>query len=188
MKPSIDKKTHNQLFRPRFRHLLSSTAQHEIVMLVSRLVSVLGSSDVALDRRHTPALYSRFLSSLMVRHSLVGSNTNSPNNDDSTLPSNYLSASRQFSPPEQLFWPDVPRSNSSSASHTPDLPTASDYQFKSGSMGMDFSLPYFIKTLTSQPPASPPSSDDMEFGESWPLWKGSDVPWSQPVPISAWSQ
>ncbi|KAJ6596817.1 fungal-specific transcription factor domain-containing protein [Mycena vulgaris] len=57
------------LLRPKFLPLLKEDTQQNIVRLVSRLIDVLGSDGVALDGRHTPALYSPvpFLSSGQVQ-------------------------------------------------------------------------------------------------------------------------
>ncbi|KAJ7470689.1 fungal-specific transcription factor domain-containing protein, partial [Mycena latifolia] len=51
------------LLRPKFLPLVKEDTQQNIVRLVSRLINVLRSDSVALDGRHCPALYSRFLSS-----------------------------------------------------------------------------------------------------------------------------
>ena len=42
--------------------------QQEIFDLISRLIDKLGSAEVAIDERHTPALHSRFLHSLLRKH------------------------------------------------------------------------------------------------------------------------
>ncbi|KAJ7064990.1 hypothetical protein C8F01DRAFT_1021784 [Mycena amicta] len=56
------------LLRPRFLHLLYEETRQEIVALVKRLCSLLGCEHVALNARHAPAQYSRFLSSLLSKH------------------------------------------------------------------------------------------------------------------------
>ncbi|PPQ88004.1 hypothetical protein CVT25_001083 [Psilocybe cyanescens] len=181
------------LFRPRFLHLLNDATQNDIIAIVSRLITVLGSNDVALDGRHTPALYARFLSSLMSKHGLVNSNAQSPRNKQSrSSSSSFNSEHRQISPSDGFYWPDIPQSENSSGSQTPDVPGGFGYQTRlQESMNMDFSLSHFIKIVTSQQPVSPPPSEDVNFCEPWQqLWKNPDVQpvtWSQPVSVSGWS-
>ncbi|KAF7338357.1 Rab-GAP TBC domain-containing protein [Mycena venus] len=70
------------LLRPRFLPLLKEDTQRDIVRLVSRLINVLRSDGVALDGRHTPALYSRFLSSLLAKYNVFPQRDDSPPADD----------------------------------------------------------------------------------------------------------
>ncbi|KAJ7685111.1 hypothetical protein DFH06DRAFT_29979 [Mycena polygramma] len=92
------------LLRPRFLPLLKDNARRDIVRLVSRLIDVLGSDAVALDGRHTPALYSRFLSSLLAKHNVFPLRDDSPPQDD-------VKSYRQFepadTPPNVYSWPDI---------------------------------------------------------------------------------
>ncbi|KAI0738159.1 hypothetical protein C8Q80DRAFT_1222509 [Daedaleopsis nitida] len=57
-----------KLLRPEFATLVSRERQQEIFDLISRLIDNLGSPDVAIDERHTPALHSRFLHGLLRKH------------------------------------------------------------------------------------------------------------------------
>ncbi|KAF8589368.1 hypothetical protein K439DRAFT_1628805 [Ramaria rubella] len=57
-----------KLLRPRFASIIERHQQDDIITLVSRLVDVLQSNEVAIDERHTPKLYARFLNSLLERH------------------------------------------------------------------------------------------------------------------------
>jgi len=57
-----------KLLRPRFASVLEPHQKDAIVTLVRRLIDVLQSEDVAIDERHTPKLYARFLSGLLDRH------------------------------------------------------------------------------------------------------------------------
>ncbi|OJA14638.1 hypothetical protein AZE42_02677 [Rhizopogon vesiculosus] len=55
-----------KLLRPEFAQLLTSQMEDEIFELISRLITTL--QDLAIDERHTPHLYARFLASLLMRH------------------------------------------------------------------------------------------------------------------------
>ncbi len=57
-----------QLLRPEFSGFVPRERQQEIFDLISRLIDKLGSPDVAIDERHTPALHSRFLHGLLRKH------------------------------------------------------------------------------------------------------------------------
>ncbi|KAJ6605003.1 hypothetical protein B0H10DRAFT_2229210 [Mycena sp. CBHHK59/15] len=72
------------LLRPRFLPLVTEATRRDIVRLVGRLINVLGSDSVALDGRHTPALYSRFFSSLLAKHTVFPIRNDSPPTDDAS--------------------------------------------------------------------------------------------------------
>ncbi|KAH7886528.1 fungal-specific transcription factor domain-containing protein [Phlebopus sp. FC_14] len=55
-----------KLLRPEFAQLLTREMEDEIFELIGRLISTL--QDVAIDERHTPRLYARFLAGLLTRH------------------------------------------------------------------------------------------------------------------------
>lgn len=55
-----------QLLRPEFAQLLTRQMEDEIFELIGRLITTL--QDLAIDERHTPHLYARFLASLLMRH------------------------------------------------------------------------------------------------------------------------
>ena len=57
-----------QLLRPEFSSFVPRERQHEIFDLITRLIEKLGSPEVAIDERHTPALHSRFLHGLLRKH------------------------------------------------------------------------------------------------------------------------
>jgi hypothetical protein len=54
---------------------LSKEEETEIFDLITRLIQTLSSPEVAVDDRHTPKLYARFLASLLARHRRDGSTT-----------------------------------------------------------------------------------------------------------------
>jgi hypothetical protein len=57
-----------KLLRPEFANLLSKNQENEIFDLIGRLIQTLSSPDIAIDDRHTPKLYARFLAGLLSRH------------------------------------------------------------------------------------------------------------------------
>lgn len=62
-----------KLLRPEFADLLSMTQEVEIFDLIGRLIQTLSSYEIAIDDRHTPKLYARFLAGLLIRHRRDGS-------------------------------------------------------------------------------------------------------------------
>ncbi|KAF8693794.1 hypothetical protein RHS03_08346, partial [Rhizoctonia solani] len=57
-----------KMLRPQFAAARERSQSQNIIALVSRLAEVLGSNEVAIDDRHSPRLYSRFLSGLIQKH------------------------------------------------------------------------------------------------------------------------
>ncbi|EIW52694.1 uncharacterized protein TRAVEDRAFT_53136 [Trametes versicolor FP-101664 SS1] len=57
-----------KLLRPECSSFVSTETQTEIFDLISKLIDVLRSPDIAIDERHTPALHSRFLHGLLRKH------------------------------------------------------------------------------------------------------------------------
>jgi hypothetical protein len=57
-----------KLLRPEFATLLNKEEENEIFDLISRLIQTLSSPKIAIDDRHTPKLYARFLAGLLSRH------------------------------------------------------------------------------------------------------------------------
>ncbi|KAJ6597347.1 hypothetical protein B0H10DRAFT_2087785, partial [Mycena sp. CBHHK59/15] len=90
------------LLRPRFLPLVTEATRRDIVRLVGRLINVLGSDSVALDGRHTPALYSRFFSSLLAKHTVFPIRNDSPPTDDA---SSILSLGQTSQPPLHMYIP-----------------------------------------------------------------------------------
>ncbi|KAJ8700225.1 hypothetical protein PTI98_003271 [Pleurotus ostreatus] len=139
--------------RPKLLPLLDEGQYQGIVSLVGQLIDVLGSKEVALDGRHTPALYSRFLSSLLAKHRPKKSEaTDTIMNDDLKIYPQYP-ADRQQTPPNQFSWPDTTeyRGDVSPPSQS-DLPDGTVFQ-QSGEATMDFSLTYFMRSVSQDQPA-----------------------------------
>ena len=55
------------MLRPEFSHLLDTAEREQIVGLIQKLIDTLSSREVAIDERHTPKLYARFLNGLLSR-------------------------------------------------------------------------------------------------------------------------
>ncbi len=51
--------------------LLDEEQRQRVIQLIERLIETLRSKQVAVDERHAPMLYSRFLSNLLARHKVV---------------------------------------------------------------------------------------------------------------------
>ncbi|KAF9532237.1 hypothetical protein CPB83DRAFT_807430 [Crepidotus variabilis] len=169
------------LFRPRYIGLLDLDLKREIVSLVSRLISVLGSSDVALDGRHTPALYSRFLASLMSKHNLsVHQFQFDGENDPSS--GNIEQNSRHPTPSNAYYWPDI---------STPDngnrdsLAGSGTYGYQFGINQMDFSLAHFIKTVAETVPPPEKVESSPEWTNMDTMWNPQPTLWETPAPILA---
>ncbi|KAK0471072.1 hypothetical protein IW261DRAFT_912826 [Armillaria novae-zelandiae] len=54
-----------KLLRPEFSSLMKNADKHESINLVATLINKFSSSDIAVDDRHTPKLYARFLAALL---------------------------------------------------------------------------------------------------------------------------
>ena len=64
-----------KLLRPEFAALVSHEQTNAIFALIGKLIQVLASSEVAIDDRHTPKLYARFLAGLLAKHQPGGSSS-----------------------------------------------------------------------------------------------------------------
>jgi len=164
------------LFRPRYSTLLDDGLKNELPSLLSHLIAILGSNNVALDGRHTPALYSRFLSSLMRKHRITVDyhESTGENMDNSRSPQEQ---DRQGPVTDSFPWPDISTSTASNAYSTSATFKGAGHQTTTGWLDMDFSLSHFIKTVTET--TTPPSETD--FPQSS---KGWDINYAQPT----WTQ
>ncbi|KAF8894525.1 fungal-specific transcription factor domain-containing protein [Infundibulicybe gibba] len=149
------------LLRPKLISLLDGNQQQEILLIVGRLINVLGSKEVALDDRHTPALYSRFLSSLLDKYHTKPSTVQGPH--ISTHNPDFLPApgEGQFTP-HLYSWPDIEC----------QTPIESSGVFAYGTQcepDMDFSLNHFVKTVTQDVPSQGPGTS-LSTQSSLALW------------------
>ncbi|GJJ14429.1 hypothetical protein Clacol_008693 [Clathrus columnatus] len=58
-----------KLLRPDFSRIVNRSHKDQVLTLVRKLIRTLGSPEIAVDDKHTPKLYSRFLAGLVSRHS-----------------------------------------------------------------------------------------------------------------------
>lgn len=61
-----------KLLRPQFKQLISQAQETELLALVGRLIQTLSNPSIAIDDRHTPKVYARFLAGLLSRHRREG--------------------------------------------------------------------------------------------------------------------
>ncbi|KAI0263617.1 fungal-specific transcription factor domain-containing protein [Gloeopeniophorella convolvens] len=57
-----------KLLRPECARFITPGLETEIHSTIERLINTLGAPHIAIDERHTPKLYSRFLASLLAKH------------------------------------------------------------------------------------------------------------------------
>ncbi|KAH8813808.1 fungal-specific transcription factor domain-containing protein [Flagelloscypha sp. PMI_526] len=67
-----------KLLRPEFSSLLPQSHAHENFELIGNLIQTLSSGELAIDERHTPKLYARFLAGLLSRYKRAESAVASP--------------------------------------------------------------------------------------------------------------
>ena len=137
------------------------------------MIDVLGSKDVALDGRHTPALYSRFLSTLLRKYtsgSAVGRHVLAPDDEFKTY-SQYTNGR-----PSHYSWPDI-------EVNTQPLENGSDWakfgdSTEGNEAGMDLSLSHFVRTVTQNFPGVTPREDPIvrDTWDGWGLNEG-EVQW-----------
>jgi hypothetical protein len=61
-----------KLLRPECASFITPGLETEIYQIIERLINTIGSPEIAIDERHTPMLYSRFLASLLAKHKRDG--------------------------------------------------------------------------------------------------------------------
>ncbi|THU99310.1 hypothetical protein K435DRAFT_751881 [Dendrothele bispora CBS 962.96] len=155
------------LLRPKFIPLLDSKTQDDIIVTVSRLIEVLSSKDVVLDGRHTPALYSRFLNSLLTKYNIM--------ERASCLSNSSPHRSQGYSSAPHTYWPDTAQTDS-----PPDREYPAQYEpdfVYQQSSNMDFSINHFVRTVSGQGIPQPTNYGHEYQGnnfQSWDDWGVSD--------------
>jgi transcriptional regulatory protein LEU3 len=135
----------SQLLRPKFIPLLDESQQKSIIASVRKLIQVLGSDSVALDDRHAPAIYSRFLSCQLARHNVLPDsdrNTNAFRTED-TIP-HY----RQ-DPPHLFAWPDTGNVQQHAVECAGNFQSGIVLQ-QYGEADMDFSVRHFMDAVLTR--------------------------------------
>jgi hypothetical protein len=61
-----------KLLRPECSRFIPQGLESDIYEVIERLINTIGSPQIAIDERHTPKLYSRFLASLLAKHKRDG--------------------------------------------------------------------------------------------------------------------
>ncbi|KAJ7641594.1 hypothetical protein FB45DRAFT_359818 [Roridomyces roridus] len=84
-----------KLLRPEFSHLMPKEEENEVYDLIGRLIQTLSSPEVAIDDRHTPKLYARFLAGLLSRHRRDGA-TVGRLQPQAPPPQNYAGPSSEY--------------------------------------------------------------------------------------------
>ncbi|KAJ3786797.1 fungal-specific transcription factor domain-containing protein [Lentinula aff. detonsa] len=165
------------LLRPKLLPLLDENTHEEIIRTVERLINVLRSEDVALDGRHTPALYSRFLINLLSKYN-ARPKRRSETPPDSIRFHPQFNEERRPSPPG---WPDIQQIPSSSEHGTAH--TLSGYEpgliyQEAGDADMDFSLGHFVRTVSELPSNQYQYNnvDSTLWNDQWNVWP-SQLKW-----------
>ncbi|KAG6854333.1 hypothetical protein C0991_008228 [Blastosporella zonata] len=141
------------LLRPKLLPLLDEKRQTEIIQDVRNLIVILGSKDVALDGRHTPALYSRFLSSLLAKHNCAPPEvtSGSPSNE---CPATQIPIDGPATSSLTYSWPDI-MYDLDAFDQQHGSPSVQEGFYKAGDVDMDLSLSHFVRTVNQEYPISP---------------------------------
>lgn len=123
---------------------------------MQRLIEILGSDAVALDGRHSPALYSKFLSNLLEKYYTPALREQIDGAESPPHPSS--DEGQHFS--ATFSWPDVP-SYEPTPSAEPDDHSGGQgshvVREEEGDAEMDFSLSHFVQSAI--PPANTTQQD-----------------------------
>ncbi|KAI0693284.1 hypothetical protein BC835DRAFT_1088575 [Cytidiella melzeri] len=146
------------LLRPKFLPLLTTEQCASVVGLVQSLIEILSSEDVALDRRHAPALYSKFLSNLLEKYLTPRMRANASLKQVSEQ-ENPAQSQQEPTPLDYYSWPDT---NVHIASPKPlgaeytNAASSAPYEDRNhvarqmiGEPDMDFSLTHFVESTHS---------------------------------------
>lgn len=139
---------------------------------------------MAIDGRHTPALYSRFLSSLLDKHNSRTHRTwsNSPSSDHDSHSPHHES---HQAPQSYLYsWPDI------HPEVGPDSNEISPSDFYNHDIDMDFSLSHFVRTVTAQDLSPTQAPESQLIQPAWNDWElqNEQVQWPpvQHYPSGMW--
>ncbi|KAG7452580.1 uncharacterized protein BT62DRAFT_977217 [Guyanagaster necrorhizus] len=150
------------LLRAKFLPLLSQEVQEEIIYSVNKLIRVLASDKVALDGRHTPALYSRFLANLMARNVPHLRTQPYAESGDHNLDSSSFGGDLHVPPPNEFSWPDIRYSESPPGANVEPVDSIPR---RTREADMDFSLDNFVRAVSQDVPTTTYDTD--AFTSSW---------------------
>lgn len=157
-----------QLLRPKLLPLLTPLQCRKIVSLVKHLIEILSSDEVALDGRHSPAIYSRFLSTLLDKYY-----TTSLQNDirSSDIYPQYRD-NRELTPPHAFLWPDIPSVEGTPIpeAEQPAIHAMHVVREQAGEAEMDFSLSHFVQSTL---PPTDPAPDESTHASVPPSLEGT---------------
>ncbi|TFK71035.1 hypothetical protein BDN72DRAFT_493272 [Pluteus cervinus] len=180
-----------KLLRPEFSNLLSKEHENEIFDLIGRLIQTLSSSEIAIDDRHTPKLYARFLAGLLSKHRRDGATAGrlhphpppsrqAPQTVSSTPQGGQSSSAlgRDNAPMTTTFSINPPR-NSGSGGQRRDANTAggSAYTNSNAMTGVQFDSPASSATFVASPgqDTTPVYTSEVTFAAGvGPIHLGSD--------------
>ncbi|EGN95435.1 hypothetical protein SERLA73DRAFT_60649, partial [Serpula lacrymans var. lacrymans S7.3] len=144
------------LLRSKFHPLTDEAEKRNIVYIVQKLIQVLGSSAVAVDGRHTPALYSRFLSSLLKKYDSTNRNSDSEGSVMGTVV--HPTADHELSA-HVSYWPYAMNASrgfpSEVSTHGSEYQTLDTIRQDRHEADMDFSMQHFISVVAAQPENRP---------------------------------
>ena len=189
----------SQLLRPKFSVILKPNDPAEISALVYELIAVLESEAVVLDGRHTPSIHARFLSKQLKK--IVEQLPKESCQQPLLTPTNNVPSTNRLTEQDGSFvrrggWTSdsfhqnaVPNSPALQQSHNhPIAVSSTEFQDQYGlnSIGgydMDFSLPYFMKTVNagvqfakaSPSPTLPAADASMWWHNMYPAGSAADV-------------
>jgi len=143
-----------KLLRPEFAQLLTRQMEDEIFELISRLITAL--QDLAIDERHTPHLYARFLASLLMRHRKGGRVV------AGGLP-NIPSQSQVSHQSQPHNFPSHPSLSTSGTRYSGSAPGTSQQGRDNDVMHMSLSR----GTSNSSPASTPPSATTVHSGVAY---------------------
>jgi transcriptional regulatory protein LEU3 len=149
----------------------------------------LGSKDVALDGRHTPSLYSRFLSSLLAQHTSTSRGAldrfQLSEDDLRVQTSSQFTDGGLLTPTSYFSWPDI-EFGTQQSENGGSWAEFGDFIQGGADANMDLSLSHFLRTVTQNFPGETRGEDAAVHG-GWDRWGWeSQVPW--PSSPGLWSQ
>lgn len=139
--------------------------------MVKNLIDILGSDAVALDGRHSPAIYHRFLSALLDKYY-------TPSLQSDISPAEIYPQyreNREITPPYAFLWPDIPSQEGTPVPEVeqPVVHATHKVREQAGEAEMDFSISHFVQSTMlpvlgeASTMTVPPASSTGMFNESF---------------------